>query len=138
MQRSKVVLPEPLGPMIATFWVRGTSKSMPLSTSVSPNRLCKSTILSSGSMRERRSLERQTWEDLQAQGARPVSAGAGAKRQFVFRQFAPEGDFQLASRSTPTRGLGSGGVNQDASCMPYFAMIFTFSQFAQILRISPF
>src|SRR5215472_8179813 len=135
MQRSSVVLPEPLGPMIASFWVLGTAKSMPHRTSVSPNRLCRSTILSNGSMNNR-GARVLPWAGDPAAPARP-RAGAAAD-QLVLRQCAPSGDFQLASRSTPTRGFGSGGVNHEASLSPYFDMILTFSQFAQTLRISAF
>src|SRR5262245_19238865 len=50
MQRSKVVLPEPLGPMIDTFSPRATSREMPESTSSSRKRLCRSTIWRRGAI----------------------------------------------------------------------------------------
>src|SRR5579864_913669 len=43
MQRRRVVFPDPLGPMIVSFSPTATSRLMPLRTSRSPNRLCKST-----------------------------------------------------------------------------------------------
>ncbi len=42
MQRSKVDLPEPDGPMMQTTPPLGTSIDMPLSTSTSPKDLCTS------------------------------------------------------------------------------------------------
>src|SRR6187401_1155363 len=50
MQRSSVVLPDPLGPTIETFSPRFTSTLTPDKTSSSPNFLCKSTIRRSGSI----------------------------------------------------------------------------------------
>ena len=39
MQRSSVLLPEPLRPMMATTWPRATSKPTPSSTRSGPNSL---------------------------------------------------------------------------------------------------
>src|SRR3979409_808663 len=44
MQRSRVVLPEPLGPTITTTSPGATSRSIPCSTSNLPNHLCRSWI----------------------------------------------------------------------------------------------
>src|SRR5262245_21345394 len=48
MQRSSVVLPDPLGPRIDTFSPRATSRSTPPRTSSSPKRLWRSTMRSRG------------------------------------------------------------------------------------------
>src|SRR5919106_4838399 len=49
-QRRKVVLPEPLAPMIATTSPSCTSRSMPLSTSVRSKRLCTFCARSTGAV----------------------------------------------------------------------------------------
>ena len=43
MQRSSVLLPEPLAPIMLTTLPRWTSNDTPFSTSRSPKRLCTST-----------------------------------------------------------------------------------------------
>src|SRR5512134_1521124 len=48
------------------------------------------------------------------------------------KQWAAVGDLYSAGRSTPARGLTSGGMNQDLSPMPYCAMVFTLMQFGQM------
>src|SRR5262245_61879465 len=75
MQRSSVVFPEPLGPMIATFWLLGTARSIPHRTSVSPNRLCRSTIFSNGSMNRPRLVSGTLLLSPRLAGARPALAG---------------------------------------------------------------
>src|SRR5579885_3594770 len=91
MQRKSVVLPEPLGPMIATFCVRGTSRSMPHSTSVSPNRLCRSTIFSRGSMDRRRFPEAPEATTTGLASEAPAPVGQGGRPPSVRLQAAGAG-----------------------------------------------
>src|SRR5258708_3347303 len=48
MQRSSVLLPEPLRPMIATTWPASTLSDTPFRTSTGPKRLCTSSMTTAG------------------------------------------------------------------------------------------
>src|SRR5581483_936455 len=114
MQRSSVVLPEPLGPMMVIVSPAATSRSIPRSTSFTPNRLCSATTRSSALMillcvGRRPGDGRGPADDVAPIAAAAIYDAAGV----AAAQSLPRvGDTQSAGRSTPTRGFGFGGVKK--------------------------
>ena len=77
MQRTAVLLPEPLRPMMQTTWPRRTSKLMPFSTSRLPKRLCTSRKATTA--------------------GGPAAAGAGAEVAVVVIAYAPRARIRASS-----------------------------------------
>src|SRR5215204_1399103 len=150
MQRSSVVLPEPLGPMMVIVSPALTSRLMPLSTSLAPKLLCRSITLRSGSMPSPRLVEKPRCREvegwLSAIGPRLmlflavlpscrlvldsstsrllayVAGVALAPAAFASHAGFRVGETQPSGRSTPTRGFGSGGMKKLGLVTPYSAM----------------